>query len=115
MTAKIKILNIEEGMPTVDEARKRLTEGLNQAKSNGCEGMKIIHGYGSSGVGGKLRVAIRKSLANRQKEGIIRSYVPGENWSIFEQGTIQVLDHCPELSKDTHLGKGNGGITIVLI
>ena len=77
-------MNIKEGMPTVAEARKRLQDELAVARRLGAPAVKIVHGYGSNGTGGALRVAIRQTLAQRQREGKIRTYVPGERWGIFD-------------------------------
>lgn len=51
--SKIITLNIKSDMPTVEEARKRLLTELQRAKAKGAKAMKLIHGYGSSGVGGR--------------------------------------------------------------
>src|SRR5208283_5209754 len=50
--AGMKTLNIEAGMPTVEEARQILLAELKQAKQRGVAAVKIIHGYGSTGKGG---------------------------------------------------------------
>jgi hypothetical protein len=111
----LRIVNIETGLPTVDEARKKLLDELNMAKRQGVTAIKVIHGYGSSGTGGTLKIAIRKSLSLRRKEGKIRSFVGGEEWDIFEERTRTLLDDCPELSRDSDLNRHNSGITIVLL
>jgi len=48
--------------------------------------VKVIHGYGSSGVGGALRQGIRKSLISRRKEGSVKAVVFGEK---VEASSIQ--------------------------
>ena len=115
MANRIGVVTLKAGMPTVEEARARLKSEIDKAKKSGKIAMKIIHGYGSSGVGGSLRGAIRKSLRKRMKEGKIRSFVVGEKWDIFEESTRQILDECPELRKDRDLGRYNEGITVVLL
>lgn len=112
---KNKVINIENGMPTVDEARQRLATELQKAKREGISSLKIIHGYGSTGVGGKLRVALRKSLTLRVREGLIKAFVPGEDWSVFDESTRLILNLCPELERDRDLQNGNPGITIILL
>jgi hypothetical protein len=62
-----------------------------------------------------LKVAIRKSLSLRRREGKIRSYVAGEEWDIFEERTRDLLDQCRELRSDSDLNRQNSGITIVLL
>lgn len=107
--------NLEEGMPTLEEARKKLAMYLLDAKRKGIVVTKIIHGYGSSGVGGTLRVGIRKSLALRKQDKTILEFVTGEQWSIFDEASRRILDKCAELSRDSDLEKHNNGITLVLL
>lgn len=115
MHKKFGIANIEAGMPTVAEAKKKLLYEISGSKKQGIIALKIIHGYGSSGIGGKLRVEMRKMLAQKKREGAIRSFVIGEEWSIFNQFTREILDHCKDLRQDSDLEKYNSGITVVLL
>ena len=108
-------LNIKSDMPTVDEARRRLIIELQRAKAKGAKAMKLIHGYGSTGVGGKLRDGLRSSLSRRRKEGLIQSWVAGEKWDPFDPVSQAMLDACPELARDRDIGQGNPGVTIVLL
>ena len=109
-----KTLNVEAGLPTVDEARQLLLTELRQAKQSGVLAMKIIHGYGSTGKGGALRGALRTSLLRRKKEGLVTRVIFGEKWSVFEEDARYAIDHCPELRHDRDLDRGNAGITLVL-
>lgn len=109
-----KTLNIEAGLPTVDEARQLLLTELRQAKQSGVLAVKIIHGYGSTGKGGALRGALRSSLLRRKKEGLVTRVIFGEKWSVFEEDARYAIDHCPELRHDRDLGRSNEGITLVL-
>ncbi|UCD28966.1 MAG: Smr/MutS family protein [Planctomycetota bacterium] len=115
MASKVHVVVLKAGLPTVAEARKRLILELDNAKRRGNIALKLIHGYGSSGIGGKLKDAIRRSLRRRQKEGKIRSFVVGEKWDIFEESVREILEKCPELAKDQDLNNYNEGITIVLL
>ncbi|MGE5371170.1 MAG: Smr/MutS family protein [Solirubrobacterales bacterium] len=115
MAETVRIINLEQGMPLVEEARKRLLDELKKAKTSGCKAIKIIHGYGSSGVGGKIKPAVHRSLAMRKREGGIREYVPGEDWEVFDERARRLLDEIQQLRKDSDLGKANPGITMVLL
>ena len=115
MHKKFGIANIEAGMPTAEEAKKKLLFEISANKKQGIIALKIIHGYGSTGAGGKLRIEIRKLLVDKKREGVIRSFVAGEEWSIFNQSTREILDHCKDLRQDADLDKYNMGITVVLL
>ena len=113
MNGKIKVINIEQGMPTADVAEKRLTFEISTAKREGVSALKVIHGYGSSGVGGRLKSMVNKALLAKKKEGAIKAFVPGEDWSIFNAASREILDSCSSLRNDRDLQNQNHGITIV--
>jgi len=115
MATKVAIINLELGMPSVEQATHRLAGELIRARAQGAKVAKIIHGYGSSGVGGKLRVGIRAALADRKRRGEIKEAVAGEDWSVFGEGARRILDVYPDLSRDRDFGRENAGITIVLL
>lgn len=106
-------VNIKAGMPSLHVARERLIARIADAQRNGTDVLKVIHGYGSSGVGGKLRVALRTMLERLAAEGSVRRIVRGENWDIFDRTTQGLLADYAELSGDEDLGQHNAGITIV--
>jgi len=111
----MRTIMLKEGRPTVAEARARLNAELESARRGGIIALKIVHGYGSSGVGGALRDAIRASLRKRRKEGRIRAFVTGERWDSLDETGRLLLEACPELSRDPDLGRYNEGITLVLL
>ncbi len=109
----LKTYNVEAGFPSLDEARRLVIEEIKSAKREGVRVLKIIHGYGSSGKGGKLNFGLRKSFALRKKEGVIKDFIPGEDFSIFNQTVLALLETVPELRGDTDLSAINEGVTIV--
>lgn len=115
MTQQIRTIMLKQGLPTVEEAQLRLDAEIGWASRAGVTVLKIIHGYGSSGVGGALKRAVRASLRKRCQEGTIRAFVGGEQWSVFDESTREIVDACPSLGRDRDLRSGNEGITIVLL
>jgi hypothetical protein len=107
------IFNVETDMPPLEEARRRVLEEVRRAKAGGARALKIIHGYGSSGKGGKLRHGLRKSFALRKKEGAIRDFIAGEDFSIFNPVTLALLEAVPELRGDPDLDATNEGVTVL--
>lgn len=112
---QIRIINLEEGMPTVKEAKQMLEIALKNAKNNKIKILKLIHGYGSSGNGGKIRIHILKLLSEKKTKNIIKDFITGDKWSIFNEPCRRAIDKCPELSKDPDLSKFNTGITIIIL
>lgn len=108
-------VNLEEGRPTAEVALKRLFSEIHRARAERVKVIKLIHGYGSSGTGGVLRIAVRKELERLIKKGLVQFFVPGENFEIFSTDTIKMLDTCEKLRSDRDLGRFNSGITMVLL
>ena len=106
-------MNVEADLPTLDEARKRVIAEIAQAKRAGVRVLKVIHGYGSSGVGGKLCIGLRKSFGLRKKEGAIKDFIAGEDFSIFHEPTLSLLEAVPELRGDPDLNATNEGVTFL--
>jgi hypothetical protein len=113
--ALIKIIDLEDGMPKVEEARLRMQRELQIARQQGYAAAKLIHGYGSSGVGGSLRIELQKDLQNLAGAGGVRSFIAGEDWRISDEKTWVLLKRYPEWKRDSDLGKANKGISIVLL
>ena len=112
--ARIKTVNLEEGMPTVEQARLRMHHELHKARAEGCAAVKLIHGYGSSGVGGALRVELQKEMRNTAVQGTVKAFIAGEDWRISDEITWGLLKRFPEWKSDSDLGRGNKGISLVI-
>jgi hypothetical protein len=113
MPVNMRVINLEENRPTVDEMNRRLAIELRNAKHARVMVLKLIHGYGSKGVGGKLRSAVRVTLEHAKKRGEIRDFLQGEEFRISNEFTWALLKLYPELKHDRDLGRENRGITIV--
>ena len=104
MDRPVRELNLELGRPDAAEAIRRLAAEVKAARKMGTPAMKLIHGYGSSGKGGRLRTACRTWL--RQQE---LCFLPGEEFSIFNQEARRWLALCPRLRQDRDLDAENRG------
>jgi hypothetical protein len=102
-------------MPSVNEALQRLEREIVSTRRGKAALLKVIHGYGSSGVGGDIRIAVQKRLRELCDAGEIRSCIFGEDWGTSDEATWRLLKSRPELKGDPHLGRMNAGITIVLL
>lgn len=111
----MEVANIEKYMPTVYQAEMLVKNHIEMYRKKGIKVFKIIHGYGSTGKGGALRIGIRKYLEQLKRANIISDYVPGEDWSAFSETTRKVLDLDDTYRKDCDLGKMNQGVTIIVI
>ena len=115
MGTKLGTANLEAGYPTVAEALKHLNFEIRHAKAAGCPVLKIIHGYGSSGTGGRIRVEARSYLARLKGRGEIRDVIYGEDFSIFNPAVLEAFRRCDGLRKDPDRERHNNGITMILL
>lgn len=109
------MVDLKSDRPTVEAARGRLNAAIADAKRSGVAVLKVIHGYGSSGVGGTLRDKLRASLRHRRKEGVVREIIHGEKWDVFDERTRNLLEEFPSLGRDSDLSRSNEGITVVVL
>jgi hypothetical protein len=111
----IKTIVVKEGMPSVEQARARLHGEIQVAQQSGTKLLKLVHGYGSTGVGGDLRIALQATLRQMIDQRQIRDCIYGENWRTSDERSWELLKRMPELKSDSDLGRGNRGITLVLL
>ena len=108
---QIKKINIKIGLPTVNEATRRAKQELTRARKNQQAVVKLVHGYGSSGKGGKIRIALRDELRRMKNTGIVHNVIPGEEFT--PKACKQLLRRFSFLKNDEDLNQHNKGITIV--
>ena len=111
----IKTINLKTAMPTVPEALQHLERELALARQKGSHVVKLIHGYGSTGEGGEIRIAAQRRLTEIAARGEIRGCIFGENWSRSDEHTWALIKARPELKQDRDLDRRNQGITIVVL
>ena len=107
--------NLESGRPPADVAVSRLASITAREKAAGKKAFKIIHGYGSSGVGGRIRTEVRRWLAGEKARKKIKAYIPGEDFTIFNADTLALFSVFPEARRDKDLERGNMGVTIIVL
>jgi hypothetical protein len=115
MSGRVRVVNLEEGFPTRDQAYQKLDAALARARKDGIAVLKVIHGYGSTGAGGVLRFAIRGHLRQCKEKKEIVAFVNGESLSSFDERSKLLFARVPELVLDSDVGRGNKGITLVLL
>ena len=111
----MKTISLKDDMPTVHEALQRLDRELALARQEKAALLKLIHGYGSTGAGGDIRIAVQKRLLELVQSAQIRGCIFGENWSKSDDVAWKLLQSHPDLKTDSDLGRRNKGITVVLL
>lgn len=99
----------------MEEALQRLEREVAVARAEKTGVMKVVHGYGSSGVGGDIRMAVQRRLHELVETGQIRGCIFGENWAKSDETAWRLLQTQAELKSDSDLGRRNLGISVVVL
>ena len=107
------VVDLEAGHPRVEEALRRLDMKLDTARMQGVKLVRVIHGYGSSGKGGAIGDAVARRLAERRRQGRVKSFVWGGDWPDQTPEAKALLQRRPLLRESLRTDRGNEGITFV--
>jgi len=110
---RLRTVNIEAGMPSVDEGLQRLEGELARARQFGIRVVRVIHGWGSTGTGGSLRDACRASLKRKLAARQIANLVYGEDYSRTTNAGRDLMGRFSELRSSERSDNQNPGITFV--
>lgn len=76
--------------------------------------IKVLHGYGSHGVGGVLFSAVREKLSYLKRQGKIQDFFGGGKWNLLDGETVDALLKDKSVV-DEDLNRSNPGITIIIL
>jgi len=110
-----KTINLEQGLPTVQQALTRLQHEVASAHLEQIRVLTCIHGYGSTGKGGAIRLECRRTLEYLCSGGKVAQVIYGEDFSRRHGSVKHLLSRFPDLSRHPHLGSNNKGITLVVL
>jgi hypothetical protein len=110
----VRDLDIESGLPTVEEALRRLATQLDRARGDGVRVVRVIHGWGSStGGGGKIRAAARQWLQRQLEQRRIRSVFLGDHYTHTSPEGRDFIRRHPALRPSERTDRENPGITFI--
>lgn len=112
---RLRTANIEAGMPSAEEALARLENELGHARKSGVRVLRVIHGWGSTGTGGKLRTACRAFLKRKLSARQLSAIIYGEDYAPETEAGQDLLGRCPELRSSIRPDSRNPGITFVML
>jgi len=110
-----RLVNLERGLPTVEQALRRLDTELESSRLQGYRILTLIHGYGSSGKGGAIRNAVRRQLRYYRDQGKVNTVLAGEEFSSRTGAGRQLLRRFPVLGRHADLNRSNPGVTLVVL
>lgn len=112
---RVLYIDVKSDMQTCLMAVAQLEIEIDACKLGGFKALKVIHGYGSHGVGGDIKKEIHKRLKQMKSQKKILEYIPCEQWTPNNPKRKMAIECCDELLADSDLRILNSGVTIVLI
>jgi hypothetical protein len=110
------VLNLKFDSPSAEEALNRLTIGLRRASEVGIKAIILIHGYGASGEGGKIKWAVHDALENNYFSDRVDEYHFGEQTAFGSEAYHALLRRRPGLKAYLkHFKEGNAGMTVLIL
>ena len=112
---EVVTLNIKSEFPPVDVAVANLLIEIERLAKTDVGAIKVIHGYGSHGVGGAIKKEVHNTLKLLKHNKKIIDYIPGEMFGAFAKENEYITKNFPQLVLDADLQNYNSGITIVFL
>ena len=108
-TKAVITVNLKKGNPDSEFALARLDAAINSHRARGTSALRLIHGYGSKGLGGIIRNVVRDRLENLRYNRDILDFIPGEDLGRADGSRFR-RSFQPEPGD-----VGNEGMTIVIL
>lgn len=112
---EVVTLNIKSEFPPADVAVANLLIEIERLAKTEVGAIKVIHGYGSHGVGGAIKKEVHSALRLLKHNKKIVDYIPGEMFGAFAKENEYITKNFPQLVLDSDLQNYNSGITIVFL
>lgn len=112
---KLVTIDIKSQKQTVAEAIAQFLVEVEAYKMGGFKVMKVIHGYGSHGVGGAIKREFLKTCEDLKHRKTIYDYVCCDKWTDKSVVRKIAINYCPDLLADSELVHLNPGCSIVIL
>lgn len=112
---KLITIDIKSEQQTVKQAIAEFLVELDACRKGGYKVLKVIHGYGSHGVGGAIKREFLHECQNLKGRGKIEDYVCCDNWTERNITRKIAINYCPDLLADRELYLLNPGCSIVIV
>jgi len=113
MNSPLLIIDLAHPPRPPATVEQELLDAWNDVRnSSALRALKVIHGYGSSGRGGRTKELVRNWIFRNRSKFI--AVIEGEEYGLYDRGTQELrkaLGNFP----DSDLDAGNAGVTVVWI
>lgn len=108
-------IDIKSNRQTVAEAIAQFLVEVEAYKKGGFKVVKVIHGYGSHGVGGAIKQAFLKKCQDLKNKKIIEDYTCCDKWTDKNIVKKIAINYCTDLIADSELTHLNPGCSIIIM
>ena len=110
------VINFKETYPKLDVAIAQVEIEIDRYKKTPNTVLKVIHGHGSHGVGGVIRVELRNRLYQLKRQKKIKDYIAGEllTQKRLEQYNYPIPIHN-QILLDEDMLRLNPGVTFIIL
>ena len=110
----VRTLDLGHAGLTVTEARGRLEDAVLVAGNRGDRVLVVVHGYGSSGIGGRIASMVRSEAAKSLSAGHLLGWIAGEDLGGSTRRVRYLERRLPALADLEAWKRRNPGITLLL-
>lgn len=112
---KLITIDIKSDGQVVAQAIAQFLVEVESYKKGGFKVMKVIHGYGSHGIGGAIKSAFLKKCEDLKHQHKIDDYTCCDKW--IKGNVVKKIaeNYCPDLLADGELQHLNPGCSIVIL
>ncbi len=97
---------------SLEDELLNLVEGARRGK---LKALVLIHGWGASGVGGRLRRSVREHLDRFDRMDLIAGWLPGERFHTLADAGLGARQRGgEELERAARHWKNNPGVSLLL-
>ncbi len=115
MVMEVITIDIKSERQTVGEAMAQFLLAVDAYKKGGYKVLKVIHGYGSHGVGGAIKQEFLKTCLDLKNRKKIYDYVCCDAWTDKNVVKKIAINYCPDLMADRELYLLNPGCSVVIL
>ena len=108
-------INVKSEGQTVSQALGEMEIEIDRCKFAKIPILKVVHGYGSHGVGGVIKVELHKRLRSLKSQGKIKDFIPGEKWIDSNPAKRIAINLCSDLLTRSELNMLNYGVTVIIV
>ena len=109
-------IDLERDAPLVEEALDHLDRAVRAGSAAGLRALIVVHGYGSSGAGGRIGWAAREGLENNHWADRVAEFIRCEELTPGSPLLSHLMRHRAALAAEMRRSRmlGNAGVSVLI-